>query len=76
MVEVTIGKLKLKNPVILASGTAGFGEEIKSLIDLNNLGAIATKTITLNKREGNPPPRRPHFVDPRPQRCDSPRRNH
>ena len=55
--EVSIGKLRLKNPVILASGTAGFGKEIKDLIDINKLGAIVTKTITLNKREGNPPPR-------------------
>ncbi|NQU95708.1 MAG: dihydroorotate dehydrogenase [Candidatus Omnitrophica bacterium] len=55
--KTTIGKLELKNPVILASGTCGFGKEIKSLIDVNKLGAIVTKTITLNKKEGNPPPR-------------------
>lgn len=55
--ETKIGKLKLKNPVILASGTAGFGKEIQELIDINKLGAVVTKTITLNKREGNPPPR-------------------
>lgn len=55
--EVRIGRLRLKNPVILASGTAGFGEEIKDLVDINKLGAIVTKTITLNRREGNPPPR-------------------
>ena len=55
--NVKIGKLKLKNPAILASGTAGFGEELKELIDINKLGAIITKTITLKKREGNPPPR-------------------
>lgn len=54
---VTIGKLRLKNPVILASGTAGFGKEIKDLININKLGAIVTKTITLDRREGNPPPR-------------------
>jgi len=52
-----IGKLELKNPVILASGTCGFGKEIEGLVDLNALGAIVTKTITLKKREGNPPPR-------------------
>ena len=52
-----IGNIELKNPVILASGTCGFGEEIKGLIDLRKLGAIVTKTITLKKREGNPPPR-------------------
>ena len=55
--KTTIGKVELKNPVILASGTCGFGKEIKSLIDVNRLGAIVTKTITLNKKEGNPPPR-------------------
>ena len=55
--NLKIGSLKLKNPVILASGTCGFGEEIKELVDINKLGAIVTKTITLNKREGNPPPR-------------------
>ena len=54
---VKIGKLVLKNPVILASGTAGFGKEIKDFIDINKLGAIVTKTVTLNKRKGNPPPR-------------------
>jgi len=54
---VNIGKLKLKNPVILASGTAGFGKEIEDLIDIDELGAIVTKTITLKKREGNKPPR-------------------
>lgn len=55
--NVKIGNIELKNPVILASGTCGFGQEIKNLIDLNKLGAIVTKTITLKKREGNPPPR-------------------
>ena len=55
--KVKIRKLELKNPVILASGTAGFGKEIKDLVDINKLGAIITKTITLNKKEGNPPPR-------------------
>ncbi|UCD54675.1 MAG: dihydroorotate dehydrogenase [Candidatus Omnitrophota bacterium] len=55
--KIKIGKLKLENPVILASGTAGFGKEMKDFIDINKLGAIVTKTITLNKRKGNPPPR-------------------
>jgi len=55
--KVRIGKLELKNPVILASGTCGFGEEIKDLIEVNKIGAIVTKTITLNKKEGNAPPR-------------------
>jgi len=54
---VKIGKLELKNPVILASGTCGFARELKDLVDINKLGAIVTKTITLEKKEGNPPPR-------------------
>ncbi len=54
---VNIGRLELKNPVILASGTAGFGKELEDLIDINKLGALVTKTITLKKQEGNPPPR-------------------
>ncbi|MCX5667876.1 MAG: dihydroorotate dehydrogenase, partial [Candidatus Omnitrophica bacterium] len=52
---VTIGKLRLKNPVMAASGT--FGLEYGELIDINSLGAYITKTITLNARIGNPPPR-------------------
>ena len=55
--KVRIGRLKLKNPVMAASGTFGFGEEFKDFVDLNKLGAIITKSITLKPREGNPPPR-------------------
>lgn len=55
--KIKIGKLELKNPVIVASGTFGSGEEYKELVDLNKLGAIVTKSITLKAREGNPPPR-------------------
>ena len=54
--SVKIGKLKLKNPVLVASGTFGYGEEFKDLINLNRLGAIVTKTITLAPRPGNPRP--------------------
>lgn len=54
---VNIGKLKLKNPVMVASGTFGYAEEFKGFLDLKGLGAIVTKTITLNPRRGNPPPR-------------------
>lgn len=52
--ETNLGKLKLKNPVILASGT--FNRNITKQIDVNKLGAITTKTITLKPREGNPLP--------------------
>lgn len=55
--SVRIGDLKLKNPVMMASGTYGYGEEYASLTDLNQLGAIVTKAITLRPRRGNPPPR-------------------
>jgi dihydroorotate dehydrogenase (NAD+) catalytic subunit len=53
--SVKIGKLKLKNPVIAASGT--FGMEYKELSDMDSLGAVVTKTITLKPRAGNLPPR-------------------
>ena len=55
--SVNIGPMQLKNPVMVASGTFGYAEESASLIDLNKLGAIVTKAITLNPRAGNPPPR-------------------
>src|SRR3989338_3873043 len=54
---VNIGKLKLKNPVMVASGTFGYAEEFKDFLDLKGLGAVVTKTITLKPRRGNPPPR-------------------
>jgi dihydroorotate dehydrogenase (NAD+) catalytic subunit len=54
---VKIGKLKLKNPVTVASGTFGYAEEFKDFINLRKLGAIVTKTVTLSPRIGNPPPR-------------------
>ncbi|MGE5402237.1 MAG: dihydroorotate dehydrogenase [Ignavibacteriales bacterium] len=55
--SVQIGTLKIKNPVILASGTAGYGNEISNLTDLNKLGAVVTKSLSLNPRKGNPPQR-------------------
>lgn len=55
--SVKIGRLKLKNPVLVASGTFGYAEEFTDFIDLRKLGAVVTKTITLNPRQGNPPPR-------------------
>lgn len=55
--KVKIGKIELKNPVMVASGTFGSGEEYKDLLDLNKIGAIVTKSITLKSREGNTPPR-------------------
>lgn len=55
--SVNIGSLVLKNPVITASGTFGYGEEYAEFIDLNRLGAITVKGLSLKPREGNPPPR-------------------
>jgi len=55
--NIKIGRLELKNPVMVASGTFGYGEEFKDLLDLKKLGAVVTKTITLNPRQGNPAPR-------------------
>jgi dihydroorotate dehydrogenase (NAD+) catalytic subunit len=54
---VDIGKLRLKNPVMTASGTFGYGEEYKEFVDLNDLGAVVVKGISLKPMEGNPPPR-------------------
>lgn len=56
-VSVKIGKLKLVNPVMVASGTFGYGGEFTDFMDLRKLGALVTKTITLNPRKGNLPPR-------------------
>ncbi|MBM4306050.1 MAG: dihydroorotate dehydrogenase [Deltaproteobacteria bacterium] len=55
--SVRIGKLRLKNPVIVASGTFGYGQEFDNFMDLNQLGAIIPKGISLNPMQGNPPPR-------------------
>jgi dihydroorotate dehydrogenase (NAD+) catalytic subunit len=54
---VNIGQLKLKNPVMTASGTFGYGEEYSGYVDLNRLGAIVVKGLSLKPRLGNPPPR-------------------
>ena len=54
---VKIGKMILKNPVIVSSGTFGFGEEFEDFFDLNHLGAIISKGISLTPMMGNPPPR-------------------
>ncbi len=52
-----IGGLTLKNPVMTASGTFGFGLEFADFVDLNEIGGIIVKGTTLHKREGNPYPR-------------------
>lgn len=55
--RVDIAGLKLKNPVIAASGTFGFGREYSEYMDLNLLGGISVKGLTLEARKGNKPPR-------------------
>ncbi len=54
---IEIAGLKLKNPVMPASGTFGYGEEYAPYLDLNRLGAIVTKGLSLNPKAGNPTPR-------------------
>ena len=54
---VSIGSLTLKNPVMTASGTFGYGEEYAPFVDLNRLGAVVVKGLSLEPRLGNPPPR-------------------
>lgn len=55
--SVEIGGVKLKNPVLAASGTFGYGEEYGRVGDLGWFGAVITKGTTLRPRKGNPPPR-------------------
>tara|TARA_B110000116_G_C16700396_1_gene519501 strand:- start:131 stop:1024 length:894 start_codon:yes stop_codon:yes gene_type:complete len=50
-------KINLNTPIMVASGTYGYGDEVKGLVDVNNIGAIITKSVTRYPREGNPPPR-------------------
>jgi dihydroorotate dehydrogenase (NAD+) catalytic subunit len=54
---VEVAGLQLKNPVMPASGTFGYGEEYAPYLDLNRLGAIVTKGLSLNAKAGNPTPR-------------------
>ena len=55
--SVKIGDIILNNPVTVASGTFGYGQEFSEIYDLNKLGAIFVKSITLKPRSGNPPQR-------------------
>jgi dihydroorotate dehydrogenase (NAD+) catalytic subunit len=52
-----IGPIDLRNPVLVASGTFGYGDEAADLVQAGKLGGIITKTITLHPKQGNPPPR-------------------
>jgi dihydroorotate dehydrogenase (NAD+) catalytic subunit len=56
-VRVNLPGLNLKNPIIPASGTAGFGEELANIYDLNVLGGIMIKATSVNPKRGNKTPR-------------------
>jgi dihydroorotate dehydrogenase (NAD+) catalytic subunit len=53
----TLGRLTLRNPILVASGTFGYAREMAGLVDFAKLGAIIPKTVTAQQRIGNPPPR-------------------
>lgn len=55
--SVKIASLRLKNPIITASGTFGYGQEYSEFLDLNRLGAIVVKGLSITPKKGNPPPR-------------------
>lgn len=57
MLQVKLDKLTLKNPVMTASGTFGYGEEFADFVDLSQLGGIVVKGTTGERRQGNPYPR-------------------
>ncbi|MEE8553425.1 MAG: dihydroorotate dehydrogenase, partial [Desulfobacterales bacterium] len=56
-IRVDIGGIELKNPVMTASGTFGYAREFEHLVDLNRLGGIIVKGLSLEPSKGNPPPR-------------------
>lgn len=56
--NVHVGSVQLNNPLIAASGTAGFGRELAAMYDLSAWGGISSKGVTRTPRIGNPTPRR------------------
>lgn len=56
-IGVKLGPLSLRNPVIAASGTFGYGVEFEDVMDISRLGGVSVKGISLEPRKGNPPPR-------------------
>ncbi len=54
---ISLGPLRLRNPILVASGTFGSGEEAQRSLDLHELGGVVTKSVTRERRRGNPPPR-------------------
>ncbi|MCS7020308.1 MAG: dihydroorotate dehydrogenase [Gemmataceae bacterium] len=55
--SVQLGRLHLRNPILVASGTAGYGRELADYVDMALLGGFIPKTVTRHPRPGNPPPR-------------------
>src|SRR5580693_4243408 len=55
--SVTLGRLHLANPILVASGTFGYAHEMEGVVDFSSLGGILPKTVTAQPRAGNPPPR-------------------
>src|SRR3989344_5931345 len=55
--SAALGPLALKNPILVAAGTFGYGVEFQEFFDIAQLGGVITKTLTLSPREGNPAPR-------------------
>src|ERR1700686_2384790 len=55
--SVTLGRLRLANPILVASGTFGYAREMAGIVDFAKLGGIIPKTVTRQPRIGNPPPR-------------------
>ena len=55
--SVTLGRLRLANPILVASGTFGYAREMAGVVDFAHLGGIIPKTVTRQPRTGNPPPR-------------------
>lgn len=55
--SIRLGSLELRNPVMIASGLAGYGDDLKGVVDFRRIGAVVTKTLTLDHRDGNAPPR-------------------
>ena len=57
LLSCKIKDIDFNNPILVASGTYGYGNEVKDLVDVSKLGGLVTKSVTLQPREGNNPPR-------------------
>ena len=57
MLSIKLKKHLFQTPILVASGTYGYGHEVKDIANINQLGGIVTKSVTLYPREGNAPPR-------------------